>query len=274
MKKIVVIETTDFLRIQLDKVLMHFGYENAEVLSGLLRNSIHQTFVNADLIILDLDNFSLDIVEIIRQIRLADQLSHIPIILLSGSSDLKTLKLAIQAGCNDFITKPLNNEILMQKIHKALKRTAKGLMSENIITGHTALSRDTLPKLTWSGDFRLGIEEIDREHKAIIDNYQKLYDYMKQGKGHAYYNEVVYFMANYITNHFDHEEAFHERINYEKRQDHKALHDDFKNQVQDFLEKAKGNTPQNDDLIRLNLFLKNWIMHHILIEDRKVGQAF
>ncbi len=49
MKKIVVIETTDFLRIQIEKLLVNFGYDNAEVLSGLLRNSVMPTFLGADL---------------------------------------------------------------------------------------------------------------------------------------------------------------------------------------------------------------------------------
>ena len=273
MKKIVVIETTDFLRIQLEKLLTHFGYGNAELLSGLLRNSIMHTFLNADLIIMDLDNYSLDIVDLIKRIRLTDKISQVPIILLSGQSDLKTLKLAIQAGCSDFITKPINNEILMQKIHRALKRTAENFMSENIVSKTSPVDSSTLTKLTWNDAYRLGIEEIDREHKAIFDNYEKLYDHMKQGHGHDYYNEVLRFMSEYMTQHFEHEEAFHLRMNYENRLEHKALHDDFKRQVKSFIESAGHEAPQNQDLIRLNLFLKNWIMHHILIEDRKVGES-
>lgn len=274
MKKIVVIETTDFLRIQIEKLLVNFGYDNAEVLSGLLRNSVMPTFLGADLIIMDLDNFSLDIVDLIEKIRAEHALFQIPIILLSGQSDIKTLKRAIQAGCNDFIIKPMNNDILMQKIHKALKRTSQTALQESILSKASRVEAKNIAKLTWSKSFQIGIEEIDQDHKAIIDNYQKLYDQMKLGQGHGYYREVVHFMSKYINEHFQREEAFHKRIDYDKRLEHKALHDDFKRQIDLFIEDVKDDAADNEDLIRLNLFLRNWIMHHILIEDLKVGESY
>ncbi len=61
----------------------------------------------------------------------------------------------------------------------------------------TSIKEDPDPletSFSWQSDFEIGIEEIDREHKTIIDSYEKLYLFMKSGRGHEYYNEMIEFL--------------------------------------------------------------------------------
>jgi DNA-binding response OmpR family regulator len=45
-----------------------------------------------------------------------------PIIMVTGSSDKKTVIKACQMGCNDYIVKPLEDGVLLSKIEKVLSK--------------------------------------------------------------------------------------------------------------------------------------------------------
>lgn len=271
MSKIKLLEATDYLRIRLEKLLMHYGYNGTEVLDGLINNNARYTFKESDLVIMDLDNRQFDVVSIISELKSDPLTTQIPIMLLSSQSDIKTLKRAITAGCTEFVTKPFSDELLVQKIHKLTKRTYKDLGLPEEFSNEP---QQTAVNFKWQKDYEIGIETIDSEHKSIIDNYEKLYSYMKTGKGHDYYSEIVNFMRTYIDEHFSHEEAFQEEIQYDKRAEHAMYHEDFKKSVERIIQDYDGKTVSNMNLVRINLFLKDWILHHILVEDAKIGEFY
>lgn len=269
MSIIKVLELTDLLRIQMEKMFVRFGYDQVEFLEGLVNENVKYTFRNSDLIILDLDNYGVDVVSIIKELKSNDTTQAIPIILLSSQSDINTLKRAIQAGCTDFVTKPLTNEILMQKVHRLLKKSKIDLITPSDI------HKDAYAKcmsLKWQKDYEIGIEEIDKDHKSIIESYEKLYSYMKTGLGHSYYDELVKLIEHYVNDHFALEEDLQKNTGFAARVKHKELHDEFKYKVRAIISTHKRSDTSNLDLIRLNLFLKDWILHHILVEDVKFGE--
>ena len=269
MGKITILEAADFLRVKLLKLLKFYRFDNTEVISALINNNVGYTFKDSSLIILDLDNHKLDVVGIIEQIKEDSRVSRIPIMLLSSQADIKTLKKALQAGCSDFVTKPFSDDILIQKIHKLMKREYQDIGLP------TSIKEDPDPQetsFTWQSDYEIGIEEIDREHKAIIDSYEKLYQYMKSGRGHEYYNEMIDFLEKYVNDHFAHEEAFQASIGYDKRSEHARYHLAFKEQIGNMINTHKEREVTNLDLIKFNLFIKDWLLHHILLEDAKIGE--
>jgi hemerythrin len=227
-------------------------------------------FKNSDLIIMDLDNYDVDVVALITSIKADVITKEIPIILLSSQSDLRTLKKAIKAGCTDFVTKPFSNEVLIEKVHKLTK--LEFTSTENSSSYFDERTEMPEANMKWSEHYEIGIEEIDNEHKEIIINYEKLYELMKKGLGHEYYEELVAFLTSYVNNHFAHEEAFQESINYDKHSQHIAYHQLFKEKVEQIIASHDKKTVTNLDLIKINLFIKDWLIHHILVEDRKIGE--
>lgn len=126
--------------------------------------------------------------------------------------------------------------------------------------------------LKWSEDYKIGVLEIDNEHKEIITRFEKLYSLMREGSGHEYYSEILIFLDDYINTHFSHEESLQLKINYPDYEHHRSIHKAFSDAVVK-MTKTKSNVPvTNDDLIKLNLFVKNWLLNHILIEDKKIGE--
>lgn len=48
---------------------------------------------------------------------------HLPVIFLSGHADVDTTVRAMHQGAADFLTKPVNDEVLLEKIHAAIERS-------------------------------------------------------------------------------------------------------------------------------------------------------
>jgi CheY-like chemotaxis protein len=69
-----------------------------------------------DLILMDLSLPILDGWEATRQIKADDDLKHIPIIGLSAHAMSGDREKALAAGCDDYLTKPLNDELLFEKL--------------------------------------------------------------------------------------------------------------------------------------------------------------
>jgi two-component system, OmpR family, KDP operon response regulator KdpE len=72
-----------------------------------------------DLVILDLGLPDMDGVQVVRQLR---ALSAIPILILSARSDETQKVQALDAGADDYLTKPFGNEEMMARIRVLLRR--------------------------------------------------------------------------------------------------------------------------------------------------------
>lgn len=269
MSKITVLESAGFFRFRLEKILSHYEFDDVEVLSSINRKNVIATFKDSKLLILDLDNRKIDIVSLIKEVKTNPVTHHIEIILLSSQADIATLKKALSAGCSDFVTKPFSDDILIQKVHKLLNKEYIDLGMPDMSEEDTSNSNIGF---SWQQDYSIGIEEIDSEHMTIIDNYEKLYDHMKSGRGHEYYKELIVFLEKYVKEHFAHEEDFLRSINYDKIDEQLKFHREYEDAIELMIHdhNHEHTTVTNLDLIKLNLFLKDWFLQHILVEDAKV----
>jgi len=84
-----------------------------------------------DLILLDIMMPKLDGVEVCRRIRADNSLPFIPIILVTAKSDQKDVVAALEAGGDEFLTKPVDHAALVARVKsmlriKALQDTVQG----------------------------------------------------------------------------------------------------------------------------------------------------
>lgn len=128
--------------------------------------------------------------------------------------------------------------------------------------------------IVWNQSLAVGVENIDTEHKAIFDMFSKLYDQMRTGGGHDYYEEMVDFLNDYVHSHLDHEEVFQREINYPDHENHKKLHDELRADVDKMLQTHKESGVSNQELIKLNLFVKDWLINHIHEVDIKLAEYY
>ncbi|MBC7659462.1 MAG: response regulator [Chitinophagaceae bacterium] len=99
----------------------HFGFENLSVTydgrqAWLELNSAAENNASVDLVISDWQMPHLTGLELLQKMRADDKLRKMPFIMVSGLAGCDQTLQAIKAGANDYITKPLQKDILVQRI--------------------------------------------------------------------------------------------------------------------------------------------------------------
>ena len=92
-----------------------YSAENGE--EGLKLTKKHMP----DLVISDITMEEMDGLELCRKIKESNDLSHIPVILLTASKNPETHLQGINDGADDYITKPFDDEILVARVESLLK---------------------------------------------------------------------------------------------------------------------------------------------------------
>ena len=118
MKKILVVEDVDSSR-DLVVQLLEDDYEVVEAVNGEEAVALAQK-EHPDLILMDLSLPVMDGWEATRQIKAKDDLQSVPIIALTAHAMIGDEEKAKAAGCNDYMTKPIDENELFAKLSKYL----------------------------------------------------------------------------------------------------------------------------------------------------------
>ena len=118
-----------------------------------------------------------------------------------------------------------------------------------------------------------GIEEIDREHEHLFQVINEAYGLLNTANKHVVMvRGLVKELKKYATVHFEHEEAYMNKINDPELPRQKREHEAFTKKVNeiyiDDLDEEKSKKMLED----LLLFLSNWLYRHILGSDIMIGK--
>jgi hemerythrin-like metal-binding protein len=121
--------------------------------------------------------------------------------------------------------------------------------------------------LTWTSEYSVGVEAMDRQHRHLVDLINQLHTAMKNGAPRSEIHDVFQGLAVYTQQHFTAEEAFMQRTGYQGLQGHQAQHRELISSLgilwKDF---QAGRMTVSLELMK---FLKQWLLNHILNSDRK-----
>src|SRR5688572_21484833 len=121
MATILVVEDNDASRDALSRRLQRRGYEIVMAIDGQEAVSVARS-AKPDLILMDLGLPVIDGWEATRQLKADASTQHIPIIVLSAHAMTNDRDLALAAGGDDFDTKPIRFQPLIDKITSLLAR--------------------------------------------------------------------------------------------------------------------------------------------------------
>ena len=121
MATILVVEDNEASRDALARRLQRRGYDVLTAVDGQQAVSVAQSS-KPDLILMDLGLPIIDGWEATRQLKADASTKHIPIIVLSAHAMTNDRDLALAAGGNDFDTKPVRFQPLIDKIESLLAR--------------------------------------------------------------------------------------------------------------------------------------------------------
>jgi len=114
MKKILVVEDIEFNR-ELLVQLLEDAYEVVTANDGAagIETAVE---VLPDLILMDLSLPVIDGWEATRRIKSNDRLKHIPVIAVTAHAMQGDEEKARSAGCDDYLTKPIDEDLLLEKL--------------------------------------------------------------------------------------------------------------------------------------------------------------
>lgn len=126
--------------------------------------------------------------------------------------------------------------------------------------------------IAWDEVLSVHIEEIDLQHKKLVDLINSLYRSFKEGKAKKELKHVLKDLVSYTNYHFSTEEKYFKELNYEFANEHIAEHRKLVEQVIDFQKKLEaGSASLSYEIMN---FLRDWLVTHIMESDKKYVQAF
>ena len=122
MRKILLVEDNEFNRDMLSRRLQRYGYDVVIAVNG--RDGVEKAHVETpDVILMDLCLPELNGWEAVKQIRSSNTTKEIPLIALTAHAMVGDREKALEVGCDDYDTKPVNMERLLAKLEQAIQPT-------------------------------------------------------------------------------------------------------------------------------------------------------
>ncbi len=119
-KSIVAVDDSGIILKMLEKLLGE-EYEYTGFSKGLRALRYLKEARTPDLIILDIEMPEIDGYEMLNMIRKKEELKETPVLFLTSNKDKENVVKAIKSGVNDYIVKPVDETVFMDKVRKLLK---------------------------------------------------------------------------------------------------------------------------------------------------------
>lgn len=111
-----VIDDSRTTRMILKQLLKQFGFEVSEAADGKQALSVLGTMGHPDLILVDWDMPVMNGWEFIQAVRAQHEYDDLPLMMITAHTDAESVTQALQAGANEFVMKPFNEEIIREKL--------------------------------------------------------------------------------------------------------------------------------------------------------------
>lgn len=124
--------------------------------------------------------------------------------------------------------------------------------------------------IVWSKILCVGVEEIDEDHRKLVNIFNVLNHAVMDGESPAYLAAVLEELINCTVWHFSHEERLMLKHGYPDMAAHKAAHQELIRSARELQQGlASADKAVADDQIQ---FLDRWLTSHILTADLRLGE--
>jgi len=123
--------------------------------------------------------------------------------------------------------------------------------------------------LTWSSKYSVGVQRMDEQHTVLFGMLNDLHESMMKGQTKQTVGPLLKKLVAYTHEHFTAEEGLMAASGYAGLAQHRVLHRDLINQVNEFAARyVRGEGGLNMQLLS---FLRDWLSTHIQNQDQKYG---
>ena len=124
--------------------------------------------------------------------------------------------------------------------------------------------------IIWSDDFLIGIEELDYEHRCLIEDINKLHGELLQYADLDRIKGTLGRIHSRIQAHFALEERFMVANGHPLYPEHKAEHERLLDEYTELMTKFEKD-PNLGARESIEGILRHWIVGHILTSDKKMS---
>lgn len=125
--------------------------------------------------------------------------------------------------------------------------------------------------IEWSNDFSVGIQEIDEQHKILVNILNELTKAIEERRGTEVRNEIMDRLVEYTRIHFTVEESLMRILGYPQYEKHKHEHEKLLDQTNDLYSKMNNSAVSTYELL---FFLRSWLINHIMGSDKAYKEHF
>lgn len=128
--------------------------------------------------------------------------------------------------------------------------------------------------IEWSKEMETGIGAIDAQHKTLVQMMNDIAAAL-EGSNPAGTEKAIEAnlqkLLNYTVDHFSLEESFMQESGFEGYEEHKKVHDDFREMMLDLFARFRRGEDVAHQLLGE---LRVWLVHHIQGSDMQFVEAF
>jgi len=125
--------------------------------------------------------------------------------------------------------------------------------------------------IQWTRDLEIGLPEIGDDPKTLLTYLTDLFLACAASQGPAVLKNTLGLVQLYTREHFVLEEDLMRKMGFSGLDEHRSAHTDLISKLDDLIDEF--NTGASHELSNKTLqFLEDWLLHHILIDDKKFGK--
>lgn len=125
--------------------------------------------------------------------------------------------------------------------------------------------------IKWRDELKVGIEEIDEDHRALIDLINALYDVMQLGADQVQVVGLLGEIYTQIASHFALEEKLMREMRYGDYVIHKEDHDTLLDELREIMDEVEDDG--SFDAVQLSSDLNRWFSDHFAEFDARLHRT-
>lgn len=126
-----------------------------------------------------------------------------------------------------------------------------------------------MKKIEWSDEFSVGVDELDQQHKLLVNLINKLIDNHGVPIDPETVPRVLGGLLNYVQQHFSLEEELMAKHDFPGLEDHRKHHQGFTEALINI-----GNNSEDLSAEELLVYLDEWLRSHIIHDDQDYREFF
>lgn len=126
--------------------------------------------------------------------------------------------------------------------------------------------------IKWRDSLAIGVEEIDNQHKELLQRFDRLLTACEEGQGMQELKNLLDFLQSYVQIHFKDEEALQLLWHYPGFEAHHKEHESFVERIKKLQHEIDREGVALYHVIETNNLLFKWLIKHISKVDKELGR--